>query len=108
MLYQLLISLYVVICVLLVLIIMVQKTKSSMGLGSFGGGSQMLFGGSGGQDVFQKTTWVLGAIFIFGSLTLSIMRSRHSESFRYIGNRTPMATQQVQTNQTPAIPAQEQ
>jgi len=36
------------------------------------------------------------------------MRSRHSESFRYIGNRTPMATQQVQTNQTPAIPAQEQ
>jgi len=40
-----------------------QKGKGGMGLGSMGGGAQMLFGGSGGQDIFQKTTWVLGIIF---------------------------------------------
>ena len=47
-----------------------------MGLSGLGGGAQTLFGGSGGQDLFQKITWVLGAIFMAGSLGLSIMKSR--------------------------------
>jgi preprotein translocase subunit SecG len=51
-----------------------------MGLGAFGGGSQMLFGGSGGQDIFQKITWVLGALFIAGSLVLSLMKSHQSKN----------------------------
>lgn len=105
MLYGLLITLYVIVCVLLVLVIMIQKTKSSMGLGSIGGGSQMLFGGSGGQDIFQKTTWILGALFIFGSLGLAIMRSKQSESFRYVGTQSP-TTQPIKTNQTPDLPTE--
>lgn len=88
--YGLLVSLYVFVCILLVLIIMIQKGKSSMGLGSLGGGTQMLFGGSGGQDIFQKITWVLGAIFIAGSLGLSIMRTKLSQEFRYV---KPVAAQ---------------
>ena len=68
MLYSLLVTLYMLISLFLVFIIMVQKGKGSMGLGSLGGGTQMLFGGSGGQDIFQKITWVLGAIFIGGFL----------------------------------------
>ena len=51
-----------------------------MGLGSLGGGSQMLFGGSGGQDVFQKATWVMGAIFMIGSLGLALMKKPSSSS----------------------------
>jgi protein translocase SecG subunit len=47
-----------------------------MGLGNLGGGTQLLFGGSGGQDLFQKMTWILGAIFMFGSLGLAIMKTR--------------------------------
>ena len=47
-----------------------------MGLGALGGGAQTLFGGSGGQDLFQKITWVLGGIFMAGSLGLSILKSR--------------------------------
>jgi len=41
-----------------------------------GGGTQMLFGGGGGQDLFQKTTWVLGAILLFGSLGLAIWKAK--------------------------------
>lgn len=63
------------------LIIFLQKGKGSLGLGALGGGSQMLFGGSGGQDLFQKTTWVLLALFMFGSLSLSIMKSRGSAKY---------------------------
>lgn len=52
-----------------------------MGLGSLGGGSQVLFGGSGGQDIFQKITWVLLALFMSSSLVLSIMKSRVSNKY---------------------------
>lgn len=45
-----------------------------MGLGGMGGGTQLLFGGSGGQDLFQKTTWALGALFMAGSLLLAMVK----------------------------------
>jgi preprotein translocase subunit SecG len=74
MLYGILVTLFTIMCLLLILVILIQKGKSSMGLGSLGGGSQMLFGGSGGQDVFQKATWVMGALFMAGSLGLALMK----------------------------------
>lgn len=75
MLFGLLVGLFIVVCLLLVLLVFLQKGKGSLGLGSMGGGAQMIFGGSGGQDVFQKTTWVLVALFLFGSLGLSIYKT---------------------------------
>lgn len=83
MLYGLLLSLFIFVCFLLILIILVQKSKSSMGLGGLGGGTQMLFGGSGGQDLFQKITWVLVAIFMSGSLFLTLMKSSESRTLNY-------------------------
>lgn len=67
-----------------------------MGLGSMGGGTQMLFGGSGGQDIFQKITWVLGMIFMVGSLVLAVSKSRGTS--QYLG-RTPVQQQQLPTSQ---------
>ena len=81
MLFGLMVFGFVLLCFALTFIIFLQKGKGSMGLGSLGGGSQMLFGGSGGQDLFQKTTWVLVALFISGSLFLSIMKSRNSTKY---------------------------
>lgn len=83
-LFSLLTTLYIFVCFMLILLILLQKGKGSMGLGSMGGGTQMLFGGSGGQDMFQKMTWVLGAIFIGGSLILSIMKTSQYQSSRYV------------------------
>lgn len=70
-----------------------------MGLGNMGGGAQMLFGGSGGQDLFQKITWVLGALFMAGSLFLALMKSQTLVGTRYM--RQPMAPV---SSEAPAVP----
>lgn len=93
MLFGFLLTLFVINCFLLILLILIQQGKSSMGLGAMGGGTQMLFGGSGGQDIFQKTTWVLGTIFMLGSFALALHRSQSSS--QYLGTRpTRAATEQ--------------
>ncbi len=84
----------------MVLLILIQKGKSSLGLGGMGGGAQALFGGGGGQDIFQKVTWVLVAIFLFGSLTLSLMKTRQRHSFKYAN--TQKAAPKPLTDTTPA------
>lgn len=78
MLYGFLLTLFVILCALLVIIIMIQKGKSSAGLGNLGGSTQMLFGGSGGQDMFQKITWIMGGLFLAGSLLLAIMKAQRT------------------------------
>lgn len=65
-----------------------------MGLGNLGGGTQLLFGGSGGQDVFQKITWTLGAIFLMGSLMLALMKSRDHQTSRYLSHTQPITIPQ--------------
>jgi protein translocase SecG subunit len=87
MLYGLLLTVYFINCLLLILIVLIQKTKSSMGIGSIGGGSQMLFGGSGGQDIFQKITWSLGGIFMVSSLLLALMKSHQAQEFTFVPAR---------------------
>lgn len=101
MLFGLLTFLYVLVCVLLILLILVQKGKGSMGIGNLGGGTQMLFGGSGGQDLFQKITWILGAIFIGSSLCLSIMKTHNYQSSRYISQAqsSPARSMPINTQQ---------
>jgi len=99
MLYGILLSLFIINCFLLVLIILIQQGKGSMGLGNLGGGAQMLFGGSGGQDVFQKITWVLGTLFMAGSLMLALMKSAQTPSARY-SSRAPISSS------LPAMPSQ--
>jgi preprotein translocase subunit SecG len=77
--YTFLMILFIFLCVFLALFILIQQGKSDWGLGSMSG-SQILFGGSGGQGFFEKTTWVLGAIFILGSLGLAILKSKENRS----------------------------
>lgn len=98
MLFGLLVTVYIVACFLLILLVLIQKGKSSMGIGNLGGGVQMLFGGSGGQDIFQKTTWALGALFMFGSLGLSIMKTHEFSRSRYLKTSRPEATMPITTN----------
>ncbi len=74
-----------------------------MGIGNLGGGVQMLFGGSGGQDMFQKITWTLGAVFMAGSLLLSLMKTTNYQQSRYLQNQRPAISipQEPQKTQTP-------
>jgi protein translocase SecG subunit len=103
MLYGFLMTLFTINCFLLILIILIQQGKSSMGLGAMGGSTQMLFGGSGGQDIFQKTTWVMGGIFMIGSLLLSLHKSRGSSQYlSYYANKAKTAQQAPAAQPAPA------
>ncbi len=103
MLYSLLLSVYIVICLFLVLIVLIQKGKSSIGLGGLGGGSQALFGGSGGQDIFQKITWILVAIFLFGSLGLSLLKTFQRHSFKYATKQSTAPKPLTDTTPSPDL-----
>lgn len=101
MVFGLLVSLFVLLCIVLVILILVQKGKSSLGLGNFGGGTQMLFGGSGGQDFFQKLTWVLGALFMGCSLVLALWKSSLYQESKYLSKITlPQTTASTATSTT--------
>lgn len=83
---------------------MVQQSKGSLGLGSLGGSAQMLFGGSGGQDLFQKITWTCGIIFMVGNLILAVMKSHELRSSKYI-TTTKTVVQPVAPTPEPATPS---
>ena len=101
MLYGLLVALLVFVCMLLILVILIQQGKGGIGLGSSFGGAQMLFGGSGGQDIFQKITWTLGGIFMLGSLGLFLLGSKGVDYSAYL-SKNGYAKKQVQV---PGVPA---
>jgi preprotein translocase subunit SecG len=84
MLYGLLLTFFIALCFFLILMVLIQKGKGSIGIGNLGGGTQMLFGGSGGQDLFQKITWVCGALFMASSLFLALMKVSSSNVSRYL------------------------
>jgi len=73
--FALLMGFFIILVVALAIFILIQQGKGDLGLGSMGG-TQMLFGGSGGQDFFERTTWTLGFLFIFGSLGLAVLKSK--------------------------------
>lgn len=93
--FGILTTLFVLVSLLLIPLILIQKGKGNLGMGALGGGTQMLFGGSGGQDLFQKMTWILGALFMAGSLLLSIAKTIELKKGRF----TKPVTNQLPTGQ---------
>lgn len=74
-----------IVCILTILLILIQKGKGSLGMGNIGGSNQMLFGGSGGQDFFQKLTWFFGAILLAGSLGLALLKTKsYTEKTKFL------------------------
>lgn len=82
--FTLLLILFMIVSFFMAFIILLQQGKGDMGLGSMGG-TQMLFGGSGGQEFFEKLTWVFGSIFIFGALGLAVLKAKEVRSSRLSG-----------------------
>jgi protein translocase SecG subunit len=99
--FGLLITLFVIVSFLLMGIILLQQGKGDMG---FGGSQQMLFGGSGGQELFEKTTWILAAIFIFGSFGLAVFQTRELQK----GSELTSYRAPLKVNNTPTPPAPEE
>jgi preprotein translocase subunit SecG len=65
--------LFVIVCLLLILVILLQSDRSA-GMGIIGGSSQSAFGSST-ADVVTKITAVLVTLFLLGALGLAILDS---------------------------------
>lgn len=98
MLFGFLMTIFIVLTVVLAILILLQQGKGDMGLGSLATSSQAIFGGSGGQEFFEKLTWTLGLIFIGGSLALSVMKSRQTLNSQLSNYRAPIQTQIQEQN----------
>ena len=84
MLISILVGLFIFCSLILGILVMIQQGKGDMGLGALHAGTQTLFGGSGGQTFFQKLTWFFGALFLAGSLGLTVLKMRQLDSTRII------------------------
>ena len=88
----------VIVCLLLALVVMLQKPKEGGVGGAIGGGMLEASLGADAGNVLIKTTAILGAIFLLNTLVLARLTSTvHSHSV--MANEAPVATQQA-----PALP----
>jgi preprotein translocase subunit SecG len=77
MLYYLIVTLYVLVCGLLIITILLQQGKGGDIASAFGGGSsQAVFGARSGATLLTRATSVLAALFVIGAITLAAWGSR--------------------------------
>jgi preprotein translocase subunit SecG len=81
MLYYLFVTLYVVACLVLMIVILLQQGKGGDIANAFGGGaSQAVFGARAGATVLTKVTTGLSAAFMVIALLLAVWGSRGTSS----------------------------
>jgi preprotein translocase subunit SecG len=96
--YYVIASLYVLVCLCLLLVVLLQQGKGGDIASAFGGGSsQTAFGARGGATVLTKATAVLAVFFMAGALGLAIVGNR--------GPGTLMRGTAPPVSATPAAPA---
>ena len=88
MLYYLVEALYVIVCLVLMLVILLQQGKGGDIASAFGGGSsQAAFGARAGATVLSRATTIAAVLFIVGALTLGLIGQRGPGSV--VGGRAP-------------------
>jgi len=77
MLYYLVVTIYVITCLVLVLVILLQQGKGGDIANAFGGGaSQAAFGARSGATVLSRATTIGAIIFVVCAITLGILGQR--------------------------------
>jgi preprotein translocase subunit SecG len=98
--------LYVIVCVFLILVVLLQTGRRADIAGAFGGGgSQTAFGARGAATVLSKATTVSAILFMVLALVLSIMRSGRGSSGSVLEDLEPATSAPAQPG--PAAPADE-
>lgn len=98
--YYLVATLYVLTCIVLMLVVLLQQGKGGDIANAFGGGaSQAAFGARSGATVLSRATAVCAVLFIVGAIVLGILGQRGPSSV--VGGRAPQST----TRPAPASPA---
>ena len=94
----------VVVCVLLALIVMLQKPKEGGLGGAFGGGALEASLGADAGNVLIKATAILGAVFLLNTLILAKLTSTES-SPSVVGNIKAAPVQEAAPQTLPELPA---
>lgn len=107
----------VLLSLLIIIAVLIQEGKGDMGLGS--ASRQILFGGSGGQNILEKITWIMGFMFMAIALGLTIAKTKdhHSSVVASYAEITPddsplaanipateVGAQDVLAENTPSVP----
>ena len=102
MLYYLVVTLYVLVCGLLIVTILLQQGKGGDIANAFGGGggSQAVFGARSGATLLTRATSVLAALFVIGALVLTVWGTRGPSSV--VGGIDAPPPAPAPTNSTPA------
>src|SRR5438477_12065244 len=105
MLYILLWTLHVVVCLFLIIVVLLQSGKAADLAGAFGGmGSQTAVGPRGSATLLSKATTISAILFMVTSLSLSIMATRNAGLGTSVLESAPKTT--VPKSAPPVIPGQ--
>lgn len=93
----LLVILYVLVCIFLILVVLLQQGKGADLAGAFGGGgSQASFGPRTGTNIMHRLTTVSFVLFVVLSLSLAILSGRrHTSVMEEVATAPPPATDQA-------------
>ena len=94
-------AIHVIVAMLIILFVLIQGGENVDITAAFGGVSQAAFGPRGTVSTLARITWVLGALFVATSITLSVWATRHRTGSVLEG--TP--THAVPTKPAPTTPA---
>ena len=89
--YELILTIHILVCALLVVVVLVQSGKGAGISGMFGGGSEALFSAPSGSAFLKKLTVGLAIGFVCTTLFLTILHSRRSG--RSVLERVPIQQQ---------------
>lgn len=71
---DLILTLHIIVCVILVILILLQSGKEGMGV-IFGGGNSSVFGSAGAGGILAKLTTLMAIIFVITSLSYTYVTS---------------------------------
>ncbi len=96
----LLVILYVLVCLFLVMVVLLQQGKGADLAGAFGGGgSQTSFGPRGGTNIMHRMTTGAFILFVLLCLTLTILSGKQGISvMEDVGSAAPVESSQPKEN----------
>jgi preprotein translocase subunit SecG len=96
----LLVILYVLVCLFLVMVVLLQQGKGADLAGAFGGGgSQTSFGPRGGTNIMHRMTTGAFILFVLLCLTLTILSGKQRTSvMEDVGSTAPVESSQPKEN----------
>lgn len=101
---NLILTLHIIVCFLLVILILLQSGKEGMGV-IFGGGNSSVFGSTGAGGILAKLTTLMAIIFVITSLSYTYVTSAKPTSESAILNvqiEEPIQPQTPQNSPNPS------